>query len=94
VVDEGTSPPARADGRPTEDAEAAAQGSGRGTALRATASWAVPLQWAAVAATGGIAAFLALSGRWRVEDWLFVLLFAVYAANAIGFRRLLKRNVP
>ncbi len=61
-------------------------------ALRATAGWAVPLQWVAILGSGGIAAFLALTHRWQPLDWLFVLLCALYVANAVGFRRLSRRG--
>jgi hypothetical protein len=60
--------------------------------LRATAGWAVPLQWVAILGSGGIAAFLALTHRWQPLDWLFVLLCALYVANAVGFRRLSGRS--
>ncbi len=63
-------------------------------ALRATAGWAVPLQWVAILGSGGIALVLALTHRWRSYDWLFVLLCALYIANAVGFRRFSKRDVP
>lgn len=62
--------------------------------MRATAGWAVPLQWVAILGSGGIALVLAFTHRWRGYDWLFVLLCALYIANAIGFRRFAKRDVP
>jgi hypothetical protein len=52
----------------------------------------VPLQWVAILGSGGIAAFLALTHRWQPLDWLFVLLCALYVANAVGFRRLSRRG--
>lgn len=51
------------------------------------------MQWIAIVATGGLALYFALSGRWQVWDWVFVGLCALYVANAIGFRWLRKRNV-
>lgn len=60
-------------------------------ALAATTRWASPLQWASLLVSGGFVAFAALSGHWQGYDWLFVFLFVVYLANAVGFRRLLRR---
>jgi hypothetical protein len=82
---------ARARG-PGVDEERAAAVASTTQALRATAGWAVPLQWVAILGSGGIAVFLALTHRWQPLDWLFVLLCAVYVANAVGFRRLSGRR--
>ncbi len=63
----------------------------RRPALEAVAGWAVPLQLSAILLTGGLTAYLAVTGRWQGWDWLFVGLCAIYLVNALGFRWLRKR---
>jgi len=82
-----------AENSPGSSSEAEQRNARRAAALGAMAAWAVPLQWIAIVATGGLALYFALSGRWQVWDWVFVGLCALYVANAIGFRWLRKRNV-